>query len=82
MELTELDDIVNRNTFYREKILDEMQGIDHIQNDQPGGEINYTKVKLNRTLWDVIKAYISHIYNINLLPVKGNLAKKALTFQL
>lgn len=82
MELTELDDIVNRNTFYREKILDEMQGIDHIQNDQPGGEINYTKVKLNRTLWDVIKAYISHIYNSNLLPVKGNLAKKALTFQL
>ena len=61
-ELTELDEIVNRNAAIREKILEEMQEFNGPANDPEQEEVLSFSKKPFQSLWSLVKSFISRFY--------------------
>ena len=70
-ELTELDEIVNRNPAIREKILEEMQDFSGPKNN-PEQEYKVYLQQEKSSLWGTIKAFVSRIF----MMVSSQLAHK------
>jgi hypothetical protein len=61
-ELTELDEIVNRDPDIREIVLEEMHDTDNpgpLDNDEPGA----IKIPARKTIFEKIKAFINRLFN-------------------
>ena len=63
-ELTELDEIVNRNATIREKILEEMQDISGPKNN-PEQEYKIYLQEEKISFWSAIKAFISRMFTVS-----------------
>src|SRR5476651_2425919 len=61
-ELTELDDIVNRDPAIRESILVEMQEFDSPPDDQPPVEVPVIAPVKKRSLFDIIWSFINRLF--------------------
>lgn len=62
-ELTELDEIVNRDTTIREIILEEMQAVNNPPENPNQGDITYDQPEKKQTLLDKIMAIVNRLFN-------------------
>ena len=65
-ELTELDEIVNRNAAIREKILEEMQEFNGPASGPQQEDVFSLPKKPFRSLWSLVKSFISRFYFKNI----------------
>jgi hypothetical protein len=65
-ELTELDDIVNRNTIIRTQIFEEIQGVDNSSDDKTIEELPIKFVKGSPNVLEKIKVFLGKLFTLKI----------------